>query len=114
MVGDGERVHRAQPVPAVGVSGACMSDELGHQVDPGRVDVDRAQVGGEVPGPAAKVERCSVDRYSGTTTCVSGRKAISVDLGLILIPGAATLACLAAGVWIERRRAASPGDGEVP
>jgi hypothetical protein len=55
-VGDGELVHRAELVPAVGVCDSGVVDELGHQVETGRVDLQRAQVCGEVPGPAAHVE----------------------------------------------------------
>ena len=52
----GQLVHRAKLVSAMRVDGAGTLDELGHEVDAGRVDVHRTEMFREVPGAAPDVE----------------------------------------------------------
>jgi hypothetical protein len=56
-------------------------------------------------------DRCSLDHYSGFTTCVSAGHARAVDVLTILVPGVLAVAALAAGERRERRRAGSAADG---
>jgi len=63
VVGNREPVHRTEHVAPARAGRARVCDELGYQVDAGRVDVEGAQVFGEVPGAAAQVEhRAGPDR----------------------------------------------------
>ncbi len=58
-----ESRHRPEPVGAVRMGRPGVVDELGHQVDAGRVDPERPEVSGQVAGPTAQVEhRAGPDR----------------------------------------------------
>ena len=52
----GQLVHRAELVSAMWVGGAGMLDELGHEVDAGRIDVHGTKVFREVSGAASDIE----------------------------------------------------------